>query len=71
MHWVCAVVYMQEKRIQFYDSLGDSGREYLQHLFRYLQDEHMDKKKAPLPDANKWQLVECTRDTPRQTNGKN
>jgi len=69
MHWVCVVAYMQEKRIQFYDSMGDAGNDYLQHMFRFLQDEHMDKKKQPLPDADSWQLVTCTNDTPRQRNG--
>lgn len=69
MHWTCAVIFMQEKRIQFYDSLGDPGRDYLEHLFRYVQDEHMDKKKKPLPDADQWEMVECTSSTPRQLNG--
>ena len=70
MHWVCAVAFIQEKRIQFYDSMGADGRAYLEHIFRYLQDEHMDKKKCPLPDIDEWLLVECTHDTPRQGNGK-
>ena len=48
MHWVCAVAYMQEHRIQFYDSFGSNGWNYLQHIFSYLQDEHLDKKKKPL-----------------------
>lgn len=70
MHWVCVVAFMQEKRIQFYDSMGDAGDDYLRHMFRFLQDEHMDKKKQPLPDADSWQLVTCTNDTPRQRNSK-
>jgi sentrin-specific protease 1 len=69
MHWVCAVAFMQEKRIQFYDSMGGRGRQYLQDIFQYVQDEHMDKKKVPLPDIDEWTLVECTDDTPRQLNG--
>jgi sentrin-specific protease 1 len=69
MHWFCAVAFMQEKRIQFYDSMGSSGKEYLEAIFRYIQDEHQDKKKAPLPDKDQWTLVPCTRETPRQRNG--
>lgn len=61
---------MEEKRIQFYDSMGDPGEDYLQHFFRYLKDEHMDKKKIPLPEADSWKLVPCTNDTPQQRNGK-
>jgi len=67
-HWVCAVIFMQAKRIQFYDSMGGRGESYLQDLFRYLQDEHLDKKKCPLPDLDEWKLVTCTPDTPRQKN---
>ncbi|CAB9517227.1 Sentrin-specific protease 2 [Seminavis robusta] len=69
MHWVCAVAFMQEKRIQFYDSMGSSGKEYLDDLFQYIKDEHQDKKKAPLPDEDQWELVTCTSDTPQQGNG--
>lgn len=54
---------------RFYDSFGGDGMEYLQHVFRYIQDEHLDKKKSPLPDIDEWKLVPCTNDTPRQGNG--
>ena len=60
---------MLEKRIQFYDSMSGSGMHYLTDLLQYLKDEHQDKKKCPLPDADDWTLVPCTRDTPRQLNG--
>jgi sentrin-specific protease 1 len=69
MHWVCAVIFMQAKRIQFYDSMGGDGRRYLDALFQYLKDEHQDKKKCPLPDEDEWEFIECTSDTPRQRNG--
>ena len=45
MHWVCVVAFIQEKRIQFYDSFGSPGTHYLEIIFRYLQEEHWDKKK--------------------------
>lgn len=59
---------MQKKIIRVYDSFGGPGQHYLDVLFRYLQDEHQDKKKEPLPDADQWQLICTTRDTPRQNN---
>jgi len=61
---------MQEKRIQYYDSLGNPGRKYLHCILEYLQDEHLDKKKCPIPDLDQWDLVCCTLDTPRQHNFK-
>lgn len=70
MHWLCAVVFMAEKRIQVYDSMGSGGQHYLDSIFRYLQDEHLDKKKCPLPDLDQWELVTCTASTPQQRNGK-
>jgi Ulp1 family protease len=68
-HWVVTVAFMQEKKIQFYDSLGDRGDEWLEAVFQYIKDEHMDKKKCPLPDEDQWELVPCARGTPRQLNG--
>jgi hypothetical protein len=70
MHWICAVAFVQERRIQMYDSMGSDGMHYLQSIFQYIKDEHQDKKKAPLPDVNDWELVPCTRETPRQRNGE-
>jgi sentrin-specific protease 1 len=69
-HWICAVAFVQERRIQMYDSLGSDGMHYLQCIFHYIKDEHQDKKETPLPDVDHWKLVPCTRDTPRQQNGE-
>jgi sentrin-specific protease 1 len=69
VHWVCAVAYMSEKRIQMYDSMGADGMHYLQSIFQYIKDEHEDKKKSPLPDEDQWQIIPTQRDTPGQKNG--
>jgi sentrin-specific protease 1 len=69
MHWICAAIFMKKKRIEIFDSMGSNGNRYLDALFNYIQDEHMDKKKTPLPDTDSWHLVPTQRDTPRQTNG--
>lgn len=67
--WSLAVAFMQEKKIQFYTPMGDgAGQKYLNILFRYIKDEHADKKNGPLPDIEQWQLVLSTRDTPQQQN---
>jgi len=68
-HWCMAVIHMQDKKIQYFDSLVGTGREYLPHLRRYLQDEHQDKKKAAL-DVSGWELVYSDRQVvPQQANG--
>jgi sentrin-specific protease 1 len=69
MHWICAAIFMKKKRIEVFDSMGSNGNRYLDALFTYIQDEHMDKKKIPLPDADAWEIVPTQPDTPRQTNG--
>jgi Ulp1 family protease len=78
-HWVLAVADMLNQKIRMYDSgsqlycyqsIGKNGISCLQNIFRYLQDEHLDKKKTPLPNANCWQLIPCQSDTPQQQNGK-
>lgn len=70
-HWILAVVFMQEKKIQMYDSFHGSHMKYLEHLLEYLKDEHTDKKKGePLPNDDDWELIETNIDeTPRQHNG--
>jgi Ulp1 protease family, C-terminal catalytic domain len=69
-HWICVVAFMREKRIQVFDSLGGDGIMYLEAIFKYLQDEHVDKKKTPLPQLDEWQLLTTAADTPRQKNGE-
>ena len=94
VHWTCAVAFMQDKRIQYYDSFvsvavlsilmlesclvshiplvakkGGEGWPYLETIKRYIEDEHEDKKKFPLPDTDEWKLIPCQPDTPRQKNG--
>jgi hypothetical protein len=67
-HWTLAVIYVQQKRVRYIDSMSGSGRRYVDGLFRYLKEEHLDKKKAPLPDPESWSL-EYGSDCPQQQNG--
>ena len=68
-HWALVTVFMEDKRIQFYDSMGAAGTESLEAIFQYIQQEHLTKLGYPLEDTQAWQLVACTDDTPRQGNG--
>ena len=60
-------MYVQEKKIVYYDSMGGSGRGFLEAMMRYLQDEHLAKKGCEL-DASEWELREEPR-APQQRNG--
>ncbi len=62
-HWACIVVYMEEKRIQYFDSLKIFGKDdkYLKGALRYLYD--LDEKKEHIkPDE--WKLVHCAKTVP-------
>jgi len=85
MHWTSAIIFMESKKIQYFDSidrskverlLGVSLKQYLKDertklegLLQYLKDEHKAKKGREL-DVSEWELVPCTSDTPRQENSK-
>jgi len=69
MHWSLIVIFMQQHKIQFFDSMGGSGQRYLDGLLQYLKDEHIDKKKRPMEGVDDWKLVICQPDTPQQENG--
>ena len=73
-HWALAVIFMEEKRIQWYDSAPGIIRKAtvkrnLDGLMQYLQDEYKEKKRQEF-DVSAWNVVLGTRNTPRQLNGK-
>lgn len=66
-HWTLAVVYMQRKRIVYYDSMSGSGKTYLQGLLRWVVDEAMAKKNITV-DPTEW-TTERANGIPQQQNG--
>ena len=71
-HWTMVVIFMQQKRICYYDSLageGVQGLKYLEGLRQWLADEHVTKK-GSLLDTSVFELVPGQQaTTPQQTNG--
>ncbi|KAL7490585.1 hypothetical protein ACHAWT_000151, partial [Skeletonema menzelii] len=69
-HWTLIVVFMEEKRIQYYDSYYSmdkgEGDKYLKGILEYLKDEHERQFKSDM-HTSEWRLVPCTEDTPQQT----
>ena len=50
--------------------MGGNNERCLDALLKYLEDEHMDKKKTPLnPPASEWHR-EIVKDIPQQMNGE-
>ncbi|CAB9527838.1 Sentrin-specific protease 2 [Seminavis robusta] len=67
-HWMVIVAFMQEQRIQAYDSAGATNTRFLQATLRYLADEHQRVHNRALP-VQDWSLCESTPATPTQLNG--
>ena len=67
VHWCLAVINLKKKGVYFYDSMGSDKTEILKLLLKYLESEHMDKKKTPF-DTSDFSL-ENVKDIPRQMNG--
>ena len=69
---MCAVAFMQEKRIHLYDSNhGRDRRHYLDRILEYLKEEHWVKKGKELPNLQEWKdnLNVDHIKTPKQGNG--
>ena len=63
------MIFMSDKRIQYFDSMAGSGQTYISSLLQYLCDESVDKLQTPL-DKTSWKLQTCDRaSTPQQNNG--
>lgn len=73
-HWTLAVIFMEEKRIQYYDSKWDKtkiGSYFLRGLLEYLKQEHLKIDTLDM-DTTGWMLVSRTdaHNTPGQENGE-
>lgn len=66
-HWVLAVINMEEKRFEFYDSLGESGEEVLGVLRRWLVDEARVKRDGEL-NIDEWTNYQPRDSVPQQNN---
>ncbi len=63
------MIFMEVKRIQYYDSFGCTAWAKLEGLLNYLKDAYRAKHGKEM-DATELKLVSCRRDTPRQRNGE-
>jgi sentrin-specific protease 1 len=68
-HWMLAVIFMEAKKIQYYDSCGGTDKAKMEGLLKYVKEEYRAKHGKEM-DATERELVSCKRDTPRQENGE-
>lgn len=57
VHWIFAYIDITFKKIVVLDSMHGENSKVYNTLFRYLKDEHMDKKQCALPDEHEWEMV--------------
>lgn len=55
MHWTMMVVYVEEKKICYLDSMGASGKKYTDAILKYFQDESRAKLNVDL-DVSLWHV---------------
>ena len=55
-HWTMLVMYLQEKRIEYYDSMGSRGTRYLNGALQYLQDESIKVNESSF-NPDEWELT--------------
>jgi len=67
MHWCLATIDFKKKGVFYYDSMGGNNNQCLNALLKYLQDEHLDKKKSTF-DISDWKAV-IVKEIPQQMNG--
>ncbi|KAG5192180.1 hypothetical protein JKP88DRAFT_152322, partial [Tribonema minus] len=66
-HWTVVVARMRQRRIEYFDSNGGAGVAEMDMIRSYLQQEHLDKKKSPLPGV--WTRRSHGTSSPQQANG--
>jgi sentrin-specific protease 1 len=71
-HWTLAVMYIRDKKIEYYDSMRGLGADFLMKgLWRWLGDERTLKKlNLPESEINDWEFINKNpRHIPQQNNG--
>ena len=69
-HWCCAVVFVETKRIRFYDSYRGAGIEFTKAIKKYLEREWNDTKAPTAFQSNDW-IIEVPKNVPLQLDGCN
>lgn len=69
-HWILIVVFVEERTIQYYDSLGKTDKSMLSIILRYLKDEWKRTESENSVDWKSWKLQENCVYTPQQKNSK-
>jgi Ulp1 family protease len=64
-HWAMRVIFPQKQEVKYYDSLGFSGKIYLNTLKRWLEQEAEEKEERGF-DINEWKFEDVLKNGPHQ-----
>jgi len=67
VHWTCAALLMEQKKVIYLDSMGGKNEDCRRTLLDYLRKEHKLRKGAELPDG--WTDASLSDAIPQQDNG--
>jgi hypothetical protein len=48
-HWACVIVFVQTRKIQYYDSYSQPGKRFIDGVHEYLKEHHLQTRKRELP----------------------
>ena len=68
-HWTLVVVHIPGKQIRYYNSCGNSGKDYMDAVYRYLDDECQHHHHKCLI-SDEWQTIDMLNAIPQQGNGE-
>lgn len=66
-HWTLGAIFVQNKEIHYYDSMGSTGQKYLDAMWQWVFDEVKAKKRILL-NKSEWTILPVP-ETPKQNNG--
>jgi len=66
-HWALAMIDLENRTVEYFDSLGFPHRKILDDLLRWLCDESEDKKKKEL-DVDSYEIIVHEKRIPQQSN---
>jgi len=65
-HWTLAIINVTTKKIEYYDSNGDTNVKCMEHLLNYIRAEWYERTSSDF-DTNAW-ICETVANVPQQTN---
>ena len=68
-HWALGVIHIQNKIIQYFDSMRGNGEPKCKGMLNYLKDEHKKQFKSEL-NTSDWTIEPFPKGVPQQHNGE-